>query len=253
MSDWYPAIRECCTYWDGATMLHQTFQSFESDFKSENDACIDSAKSIVECICRLIIDELDNPSDPKRPEQANPSLVRWVSSAAKVLKLSRTADNHVMSDFVSGHTKLAEALNNLRNSCGPVSHGRPAFLDRLSEHHRRAGVLAADAIVALLHQAYLKTERNLSYTQEPYENFLTQHEVLDKNCAFLEAKIDEDGSLEVKVGLPDDADPLQVKVPVSEFLFDLERQGYVEAFNASLGAQESGRRRNRGRHGSSLC
>ncbi|MYE21497.1 MAG: abortive infection family protein [Synechococcus sp. SB0662_bin_45] len=245
MSDWYPAIRECCTYWDGAAMLHQTFQSFESDFEGENDACIDSAKSIVECVCRLIIDELDDPSDPKRPEKANPSLVRWVSSAAKVLKLSRKADDHVMSDFMSGHTKLAEALNNLRNSCGPVSHGRPAFLDRLSQHHRRAGVLAADAIIALLHQAYLKTERNLSHTREPYDNFSTRHKVLDKNCAFLEAKIDEDGSLVVTVALPDGADPLSVKVLVSEFLFHLERPGYIEAFNASLDAQESDSRRNR--------
>ena len=244
MSDWYPAIRECCAYWNEATMLHQTFQSFESDFNSENDACIDSAKSIVECICQIIIDELDNPANPERPKEANPSFTKWVSSGVKVLKLGRIADAHVR-DLVSGHSKLAEALGKLRNNCGPVSHGKPAFLDRLSQHHRRAGVLAADAIVALLHQAYLKTERNLSHTREPYDNFSTRHKVLDKNCAFLEAKIDEDGSLVVTIALPNGADPLSVKILISEFLFYLERPGYVETFNASLGVQESDSRRNR--------
>src|SRR4051794_22546320 len=95
MSDWYPAIRECCAYWDGAAMLHQTFQSFENDFENENDACIDSAKSIVESICQVIVDELDDPSDPKRPEDTNPSFTKWVSSTVKILKLGRIADSHV--------------------------------------------------------------------------------------------------------------------------------------------------------------
>lgn len=236
MSDWYPAIRECCAYWDGAAMLHQTFESFESDFENENDACIDSAKSIVESVCRIIVEELDDPNDPKKPDEASPNFSKWVSCAVRVLKLGRTADEHVR-DLITAHNKLADALGKLRNECGPVSHGRPAFLDRLSQHHRRAAVLAADAIVALLHQAYLKAEWNLARTREPYERFGTQHEVLDAHCVFESAEIDEEGQLNVSVALPAGADPIFLEALPSQFLFHLDRPAYIEALNAALTAR----------------
>lgn len=239
MSDWYPAIRECCAYWDGAAMLHQTFQSFESDFAAENDACIDSAKSIVESVCQIIVDELDDPSDPQKPGESNPKFSKWVSCAVRVLKLGRTADAHVR-DLISAHNKLAEALGKLRNDCGPVSHGKPAFLDRLSQHHRRAAVLAADAIVALLHQAYLKAEWNLARTREPYDRFSAQHEVLDAYCAFEGAEVDEDGSLAVSVALPGGADPILIDASPSQFLFHLDRPAYIEALNAAMTARTAG-------------
>lgn len=241
-ADWYPAIRECCAYWDGAAMLHQTFQAFEADFQNENDACIDAAKSIVEAVCLLIIDELDDPNEPQRPIQANPKFTHWVSSAVRVLKLGRSADEHVR-DLISAHNSLATALGKMRNDCGPVSHGRPAFLDRLSQHHRRAAVLSADAIVALLHQAYLKADWNLSRSREPYEKFSAQHQLIDEHCAFLEAEIDEeDGQLAVKVALPGGADPLTIDVLPSSFLFHLDRPAYIEALNASLGVEKTGER-----------
>lgn len=238
MNDWYPAIRECCSYWEGAAMLHQTFQSFESDFENENDACIDSVKSIVESVCQLIVDELDDPSDPQKPIESNPKFTRWVSSAVRVLKLGRAADEHVR-DLISAHNSLATALGKLRNDCGPVSHGKPAFLDRLSQHHRRAAVLSADAIVALLHQAYLKAEWNLSRTREPYERFPVQHQVVDEHCAFVGAEIDEDGLLAISVALPGGADPILIEVMPSQFLYHLDRPAYVEAFNSGLSARAS--------------
>ena len=60
--DCYPANRECCANWDGATMLHQALQAFETDLQQENDACIDAAKTIVEAVCVLIVDGLGESS-----------------------------------------------------------------------------------------------------------------------------------------------------------------------------------------------
>lgn len=236
--DWYPAIRECCVYWPDAAMLQQTFQALEAEFAADNDACIDCAKSIVEVVCRVIIDELDDPDLPFRPEEANPKFSKWVSATVKVLKLGQSADQHVR-DLVSAHHSLTNALGALRNDCAPTSHGKPAFVARLSSHHRRAAILAADAIVALLHHAYLHSELNLARTREPYERFGAQNEEIDAHCAFGTVEIDETGLLAASIALPGNEEPLLIEASVSELLFQLDRPAYVEALNAALSVQEA--------------
>ena len=235
--DWYPAIRECCAHWPDAPMLQQTFEALEKSFGEDNDACIDCAKSIVEVICRVIIDELDDPRAPERPEESNPKFARWVSAAVKVLKLGRSADQHVR-DLISAHHSLTNALGSLRNDCGPVSHGRPAFTERLSSHHRRAAVLSADAIVALLHQTYQQSSVNLSRTREPYERFRDQNDLIDKWCGYEAVEIDEDGFLAATVALPGEEHSLLIEASPSQFLFQLDRTAYVEALNVARSAEE---------------
>lgn len=232
--DWYPAIRECCLHWRDAPMLQQTYEALDKNFIEDNDACIDCAKCIVETVCQIIIDELDDPSDPKRPNKTSISFTDWVSATVMVLKLGRSADEHIR-DLTSAHSKLADALGKLRNSNGPVSHGRPPFLDRLSQHHRRAAVLAADAIVALFHQAYLVSTPNFITTREPYERFETQNTLIDDMCAFRDAEISEDGLLEVVLAIPgvDAAELIKIKTLPSQFLFYNDRQAYIEALNAA--------------------
>ena len=50
-----------------ATARPQTFETLEREFGDDNDACIDAAKGFVECACRLLIEELDDPVSPKKP------------------------------------------------------------------------------------------------------------------------------------------------------------------------------------------
>ena len=63
-ADWYPGIREFCEHWRHAPMLQQTFTALEREFADDNDACIDAAKAMVECTCRIIIENLDAPASP---------------------------------------------------------------------------------------------------------------------------------------------------------------------------------------------
>lgn len=233
--DWYPAIRECCAHWPHAAMLRQTFDALEESFENDNDACIDCAKAIVEVVCRVIIDELDDPAAPVKPKEENPAFGAWVSTAVRVLKLGDIRDN-AFQKLVSQHHKLTETLRGLRDNAGPVSHGKDGFIERLSTYHRRAAVLSADAIVAFLHQAYTEAELNLARTREPYEHFRNQNALIDSWCGFRTAGVNEDGLLEVAVALPDDADPITIEATPSQFLFQLDRMAYIEAFNASATA-----------------
>ena len=217
-------------------MLQQTFEALEKNFGDDNDACIDCAKSIVEVVAQLIIDELDDPGAPVSPVNKSPTFSKWISAAVKVLKLGRSADEHVR-DLVSAHHSLTNALGALRNDCGPISHGKPAFVERLSSHHRRAAVLSADAIVALLHQAYLEAEPNLVRTREPYERFSEQNNLIDEWCAFTTHEIDDEGLLAISITLPNDGSSLLIEPTPSQFLFYFDRDGYIEALNAARSAE----------------
>lgn len=236
--DWYPAIRECCAHWPDAVMLHHTFQALDKNFQEENDACIDCAKCIVEVVCRVIIDELDDPSAPVKPKAAYPDFGEWVSATVRVLKLGDVRDS-AFQKLISQHHKLTTTLGNMRTTAGPASHGKDGFINKLSSYHRRAAVLSADAIVAFLHQAYTEAELNLGRTREPYERFATQNALIDEWCGFRDAQIDEDGLLEIKVVVPGPAgrpELLTIDTSLSQLLFQIDRPAYVEALNASTTA-----------------
>lgn len=167
-ADWYPGIRTFCTHWNHAPMLQQTFEALEREFNENSDACIDAAKAIVECACRVIIDNLDKPTSPVKPAEENPPFGAWVSAAVRVLELSEIRDD-AFKKLISQHHKLTTTLGDLRNKAGTMSHGKDGFIAKLSIHHRRAALLAADAIVTFLHEAYLECQLDAVLSKEPYD------------------------------------------------------------------------------------
>lgn len=224
--DWYPGIRECCAHWPDAAMLQQTFQALERNFAEENNACIDCAKSIVEVVCRVIVDELDNPTAPLRPREEAPAFGAWVSAAVRVLKLGDIRHN-AFQKLISQHHRLTESLGALRNDAGPVSHGKDGFIARLSAYHHRAAVLSADAIVAFLHHAYLEAEPNLVRTREPYERFERLSSAIDRNAEMaLDGNALEGWTLDISMGREEQ---FSLAVRPSQLMFALDRQAYIEA------------------------
>ncbi len=184
-------------------------------------------------VCRVIIDELDDPTQPAKPKEENPSFGVWVSAAVRTLKLGDVRNN-AFQKLVSQHHKLTETLRVLRDDAGPVSHGKDGFIERLSSYHRRAAVLSADAIVAFLHQAYLETDLNLGQTREPYER-LEKFNALIDGVVSMEVQIGEHGDLTVTVNLPT-GDFIPITAPASRFLYQMDRQAYIEALNAARSA-----------------
>lgn len=230
---WHPGIDAVCLYWNDATMLQQTYQALTNSFEQENDACIDCAKSLIEVVAQIIIDELDTTTIAAKPKQADPTLSQWVGAAIRVLRLGDIRHRH-FANLVKAHNELAEALRVLRNDAGPVSHGKEGFIERLTSHHRRAAVLSADAIVSFLHQAYLEAEPNLQKTREPYERFEVLNRLIDNNVS-LNAAVSDDGDLDVTVYLPG-GETIPITVIPSRFLFQIDRDAYIEALNAARSA-----------------
>ena len=54
--DWCPGIRKACEYWRDAPMPRQTFEAMERNLEQNNDACIDCAKTVVEVVCRVVVE-----------------------------------------------------------------------------------------------------------------------------------------------------------------------------------------------------
>lgn len=234
--DWCPGIREACGHWRDAPMLQQNLEALEQTLDQNNDACIDCAKTIIEVVCRVIVESFHTAQVPLKPTQETPSLSDWLSAAVRALKLGDIRDDK-FKKLVSSHHKLAGALNDLRNQAGPASHGKDPYLERLAVHHRRSAVLAADAIVAFLHKAYLDTQLDPASSREPWERFAEHNALIDVHVG-LSVETDDEGLTSLQFLLPN-GDVLPLAVEASRLLYQFDRKAYVEALNAASGVSSS--------------
>lgn len=233
--DWYPGIREACAHWRDAPMLQHTFEALQTNLDSDNDAAIDAAKGLVECVCRVVIDQLDDPTKPLKPRD-DASINDWVSAATRVLKLGDIR-HRKFSDLIKHHNGLADSLRVLRNDAGPLSHGKDGFIQTLTVYHRRAAILAADAIVAFLHHAYLEAQLDPMNSREPWEWFAVDNALIDTHVGLAVDTEDSDSSTPILRFLLPDGDELSINIEVSRLLYQLDRGAYVEALNAARGVQ----------------
>ncbi|MCR2745290.1 abortive infection family protein [Limnobacter parvus] len=240
--DWCPGIREACAHWQNATMLQHTFDALQMALESDSDASIDAVKGLVECICRVIIDQLDDPTSPLKPKD-EASITEWVSAAIRVLGRGDVRDRK-FADLIKHHNGLAESLRVLRNDAGPFSHGKDGFIQALTIYHRRAAILAADALVTFLYKAYLDSQLDPISSREPWERFAEGNALIDAHVGLV---VDDDDSTTLRFILPS-GDELPINIEVSRLLYQLDREAYVEALNAARGAQKPAQVREQGEH-----
>ncbi|MDP3510197.1 MAG: abortive infection family protein [Candidatus Melainabacteria bacterium] len=231
--DWCPGIREACVYWHDAPMLQQTFEALECTLEQDNDACIDCSKTVVEVVCQTIVTSFHHGKNALQPDQETPTLSSWLSAAVKALKLGDVRDEK-FKKLVSSHHKLSDALNDLRNRAGPASHGKAPYLERLAIHHRRSAVLAADAIISFLHNAYLDAQLDPASSREPWERFELESAQIDAHVT-MAVDLEEEGSPTLRFLLPD-GNELPIKIEISRLLYIIDRGAYVEALNATRNA-----------------
>jgi hypothetical protein len=235
-TDWYPGIKAFQEHWRHAPMLQQTFETLEREFAEDNDACIDAAKGFVECACRVLIQELDDPLNPieRWPDSpvrsAHPSFTNWVSAAFRLMAIVERRDDQ-FSKVVSQHYNLTEALGKFRDLAGTVSHGKEGLGQKLSVHHRRSALLAADALVTFLHESYLEREPDPTRTFEPYERFEASNAIIDGVCVVRWEADVEDGLLHLVVVLPE-REEVPLAIEPSRLLFGVDREAYKFVLNA---------------------
>lgn len=238
-ADWYPGIRAFCAHWKHAPMLQQTFETLEREFADQRDACIDAAKAFVECACRLLVQELDDPLNPiaKWPDSpiksTLPSFTNWVSAAFRLMAIVESRDD-TFSKVISQHYNLTDALGKFRDIAGTISHGKDGLSKKLSAHHHRSALLAADALVTFLHEAYLEREPDPTRTSEPYERFKESNALIDELTSFA-AEPDDTGVIRAVINLPD-GESLPLVIETSRLLFAVDREAYKEVLESCRSA-----------------
>lgn len=91
-------------------------------------------------------------------------------------------------------------------------------------------MLAADAIITFLHEAYLEREPDPVRTFEPYERFEASNAMIDDLTA-LRAETDDDGFLQVVISLPG-GEELPLAIEPSRLLFGVDREAHKLVLNA---------------------
>ena len=232
--DWCPGIREACGHWSDAPMLQHTFEALQASIENESDASIDAAKGLVECVCRVIVEQLDNATAPLKPRD-EATITQWVTAATRLLRLSDIRDRQ-FADLIKHHNGLTESLRLLRNNAGPLSHGKDGFIEALTVYHRRSAILAADTVVAFLHKAYMDLQLDPIKSREPWERFAEENTLFDEHVRL---SIDtEDGDSPTLRFLLPSGDELPINIEVSRLLYQLDRDAYVEALNSARGVAQ---------------
>lgn len=134
--------------------------------------------------------------------------------------------DRTLAKLVSGHVKLGQELNSIRNEAGPLSHGKSGFLEPLADNHRKKAVIAADTIIDFYHSIYQEVETNFEFTRLPYESFARKNKIIDSQGAWhVEAGDGFEGEEAIVLSA---ISGVRVIVPLSKFLFDNDRTAYIE-------------------------
>lgn len=235
MKDLCPNIYDFCRHWSVAPNVKQTLQALEIVDKEDNDGVLCASKAMVECACKTIVEELDNPANPIKNwsnspiKAADPSMGDWMAAATNLLNLVSDKTD-AFNSIIGQYNELAKKLGRFRNKAGTIGHGRMGFEQKLSAHHRRTALITADTVIGFLHDAYLSQYTDPVSTFEPYERFSKSNTIIDANSTFMKAEIDEDGTLFGTITVGKSRNEFPFSVSVSEFLFGTDRFAYRDAF-----------------------
>ena len=228
--DFTPNFLKAKERWLDAPLLASHYDAIVESYKGSGHDIIATAKSFVECVCRIILGEFG------KPEPASDSNTTYLlSRALKAVGLANTKGASRLDDILTAHNKMADALSFVRNNYDAGAHGKDGFLDTLNTNECRAYLITADSLVAILLGAYEGREPDLRFTREPYERFVHLHDRVDRTVS-VQASVDSDSGTDTVVvafSSPHLPDEIELRLEPSALLYALDRTAYLELLVAS--------------------
>ncbi len=230
LDDIAPAFRAAATRWPDAPNIQTHYADLASTFESNGSSLIELCKSFLEMVCITIVTELGKDL----PASSRPTTTEYLGCAMDALGIRNQRGSSALGTILSGYNKLTNGLSDIRNQEGTVGHGKDGFIDAISSRHARVYILSTDTIIALLLQAYDGVEPSILKTRESHSRFSHYNERIDA-ATQVEAKVDEEGVVELSFHAGTLEDGFDIRVPASELLYYLDRQAYVDVLDALRG------------------
>lgn len=230
LDDIAPAFREAANRWPDAPNIQAHYADLVSTFESNGSSLIELCKSFLEMVCITIVTELNKDL----PASSRPTTTQYLGCALDALGIRSQRGSSALGTILSGYNKLSNGLSDIRNQEGSVGHGKDGFIAAISDRHSRVYLLSADAIIALLLQAYDGVDPSILKTRESHDRFSRFNEKIDA-ATMVDAKVDEDGVVELSFRAGTLEDGFDLRVPASELLYYLDRQAYVDVLDALRG------------------
>ncbi len=230
LDDIAPAFRATVNRWPDAPNIQAHYADLASTFESNGSSLVELCKSFLEMVCITIVKELNKAL----PTTSKITTTEYLGCALDALGIRSQRGSSALGTILSGYNKLAKGLSDVRNQEGSVSHGKDGFIDAISDRHARVYLLSADMIIALLLQAYDGVEPSILITRESHSRYPHYNERIDAFTQ-VDAKVDEDGVVDLFFRAGTLEDGFDIRVPASELLYYLDRQAYVDVLNALRG------------------
>jgi len=192
-------------------IIEQQIQALEDAIERVPDFAFDLAKTLVETICKTILEDIGRPADPSWDA---PKIMRETTAYLSLIPRnhpdpSKTRDS--ITKTLNGLHTTVQGLCELRNNYGIASHGRDGFSARLDQRQATLAAQAADTIVSFLYRIHRDALTQTPGARVYYDDHADFNEAFDRDNEVIRL-----GDLEL---LP------------SRVLFHTDREAYKAALN----------------------
>jgi hypothetical protein len=227
-----PNFRRAADRWPQAPSLSAHYKLLVEMSVDGGYGLVDTVKSFVECTCRTVLNEYGRDS-----QQEDQSLTDIVRATLELLGFANARGADFFDRALSAYFRLSDDLNDVRNHCGPVVHGKDGFLDDIDGDLCTAFLVVGNSLLGIVLSALEGTKPDIIHTREPYERFGILNERIDKSVsveAFVDVNDDDASATVVAMIRGPSAEEIRLELEPSRLLYETDRQAYLEVL-ASVG------------------
>ena len=215
-------LNDISAFWPQSEQIKSHIQGIDTHFAANKHACLDSAKCLLESVCKTIIHEHNHPIvDDKGNDLVDKvPLQRLFSEAMSALGIRRTMADDIETELFNALVKSIEQVGRYRNHYSANGHGRVANCEKLADDMCMMAVstlLSACLLLFREHRNQSNTQSDVRHSLRPYEAFTPHNDAVDDNTL---AEVDAEEAEIVFNG--------SIRFRYSEILFALDREAYAD-------------------------
>ncbi len=223
-----PYYRMATEKWPEAHSLKKMFSSLVSCYEKEQIGLIEHIRAYIESVCLTIFTDYG-----VEIEKSSPTTTDLLSQLWRLLGFENTKGISKIDKIISGYNKISDAISEMRNETGVISHGKDGFFEIMQKEHMRSFLLAGDSILCLIFSALDGKEPDLKYTREPYERFGRFNNLIDDSILCRSSSDEDESTIILDFYHEQNGSEIQLRVEPSRLLFNLDRDAYIELMEIS--------------------